>query len=422
MKSHALTIESLRFGEHPDKTRIVVELDQASKYKAFVLSNPYRLVIDLPTYNWQAGQIKKPKNNIVSDIRTGALNRNTSRLVVDSNAPIAIRSAFLLPKAGSKPNRLVIDFTKISASQFDAEKKKRFGNYESEAPKFNLQTSDPSIPRSINITNKSKNTKNAPVTAQNYVTPTKKPTNAAITNVPKRSPPLKKPLIVIDAGHGGQDPGAIGADKTYEKKITLAAAKELKKQLEATGRYRVVLTRDHDKFIKLFNRIKIARNKNADMFISLHADSLSNASVRGASVYTLSNKASDAQTAKLARRENRADLIAGVDLRHEDKEVSDILIDLAMRDTMNQSKFFANVIVDTLKNNGIKTLERPHRYAGFAVLKAPDIPSVLIELGFMSNKQDISLLKNAGYRRKMSVALTESIDTYFQKVQKNNNQ
>lgn len=407
-QAQALTIDSVRVGIHPDKTRIVIELDQDTDFKAFVLENPHRLVIDLPRYNWQAGQVSKPKSSLIKDIRTGILNDTMSRLVIDVHNPIIIQSAFLLPKKNAQPNRLVIDFKATAANETRSAQHGTLHQNTVNAPTPIANRID--APEQI-------------VAPSTVITPAHKPAPtvaSAAKAVPKS--PLRKPLIVIDAGHGGPDPGAVGKNNTFEKKVTLAAAIELKKQLEKTGKFRVHLTRDNDTFIKLHNRVNIARTKEADMFISLHADSITDPNVRGASIYTLSNKASDAQTAKLAARENRADLIAGVDLSHEDKEVSDILLDLAMRDTMNQSKFFANIVVDTLKDNDIPILGRPHRYAGFAVLKAPDIPSVLIEMGFMSNHHDVALLSTPSYRRKMASALAQSIDKYFTKVAQNQNE
>jgi len=230
---------------------------------------------------------------------------------------------------------------------------------------------------------------------------------------------LRKKIIVIDAGHGGNDPGALGAGRLKEKNITLAASRELKRQLEKTGKFKVYLTRDNDRYIKLYKRVAIARMRKADLFLSLHADSIDKPNVRGASIYTLSDKASDKQTAKLAARENQSDLIAGVDLTHEDKDVANILLDLAMRDTMNQSKFFANTVVDQMRRNGVRILERPHRYAGFAVLKAPDVPSVLFEMGFMSNRSEARLLNTTEYRQKIASALVDSIKAYFEKVRQN---
>lgn len=228
----------------------------------------------------------------------------------------------------------------------------------------------------------------------------------------------EKPLIIIDPGHGGVDPGASGAG-LQEKNVVLGLARALKEELESTGLYRVAMTRENDVFIKLGDRVKFARERGGDLFVSIHADSLQNPNVGGASVYTLSKTASDAQTEKLAARENKADLIAGIDLSVEDEEVANILVDLAMRDTMNQSKFFAGKLVTTMPRDGIKMLERPHRSAGFAVLKAPDIPSVLIEAGFMTNEREARRLNSPEHRRKFARSLRRGIDAYFEQVRKN---
>jgi N-acetylmuramoyl-L-alanine amidase len=313
------------------------------------------------------------------ETRHGNLEPGISRIVFDLNRPVSIQSAFTLPASGEKPPRLVIDFANASPSVFATTNNSVYGNLSKDTVTTQTSARAPEIP--------------APANTQ-------------------------KPLVIIDAGHGGVDPGAIG-DGIYERNITLALAKELKSQLERSGHYRVKLTRDTDTFIKLGNRVKFARQNGGDLFISLHADALDKPNVSGASVYTLSEKASDAQTAKLAARENKVDLIAGVDLETEDKEVADILMDLAMRETMNQSKFFANTIVQNFKNNGIKTLDTAHRSAGFAVLKAPDIPSVLVEAGFISNKKEAQLLNTPGHRQKIATALKDGIDAYFQQVAKN---
>ncbi|HPQ50846.1 MAG TPA: N-acetylmuramoyl-L-alanine amidase, partial [Alphaproteobacteria bacterium] len=232
------------------------------------------------------------------------------------------------------------------------------------------------------------------------------------------APPAEKPLIIIDAGHGGQDPGARGANGTYEKTIVLAVAHELRKQLEDSGKYKVKMTRETDVFIPLRGRVNFARKHNGDLFISLHADSIQNSQVTGASVYTLSDKASDKETQKLADRENKSDLIAGVDLSTQEDDVADILIDLAARDTMNQSKFLANTVVSSLQNNGIRTLSTAHRSAGFAVLKAMDIPSILVEMGYLTNRSEVERLSSPQHRRKIAATLKSSIDTYFQKTSK----
>lgn len=418
-KSQALSVDAVRFGIHPDKSRLVVELDQDTEFRVFVLDNPYRLVVDLPRYIWNAGNVDRPPRSNVIDLRTGTLNPSISRLVVDLKEPIAIRSAFTLPPNQTNPVRLVVDFLKVTPEENSKAKEKFFGTLNTEEkPTQQITRSNFNVRKIPTDENEilPKATKTPNQTENNIIVPNRKPNQEVTSNSIK---PIVKSHIVIDAGHGGQDPGAIGRGGAREKDITLKAAREFKKTLEQTGRYKVSLTRNNDRFIKLHQRVNIARKYKADLFISLHADSLRDPSVRGASIYTLSNKASDAQTARLAARENKADLIGGVDLSHEDKEVANILIDLVRRDTMNQSKFFANKFVSYLPQNGVKALRRPHRYAGFAVLKAPDTPSVLLEMGFMSNRADMSLLQQPSYRQKLGNALLQSIDAYFEKVRKN---
>jgi len=200
----------------------------------------------------------------------------------------------------------------------------------------------------------------------------------------------------------------------YEKSIVLAVGLELKSQLERSG-YRVEMTRSTDVFIPLGERVRFARKKGGDLFISLHADSISRSNVTGASVYTLSDKASDKETAKLAERENKSDLIAGIDLSHQETDVADILIDLAARDTMNQSRYLAKTVITTLDSNSVKVLDTKYRSAGFAVLKAMDIPSILVEMGYLTNKQEVERLSNSAYRVRIASALKASIDKFFQK-------
>ena len=223
---------------------------------------------------------------------------------------------------------------------------------------------------------------------------------------------LKK-IIVVDPGHGGRDPGA-SRSKLKEKNITLSASKYLAQQLRNKG-YEVYLTRNNDRFIRLSNRVKFARKKSADLFISIHADSTYNKNTRGMSIYSLSEKASDILSQSLAESENKVDLIGGVDLEEVEKEVSDILIDLTRRETKNSSIEFAQLFIKYSKNADINLLARPHRQAGLAVLKAPDVPSVLIEMGFISNRQDYNLLINEEYRRGIMKHLSNVVDQYLEK-------
>ena len=218
--------------------------------------------------------------------------------------------------------------------------------------------------------------------------------------------------MVLDPGHGGADPGTIGASGVYEKTVTLATAKELKKILIKSGSYRVVLTRNGDSFMRLSNRVAVARTAAADLFLSLHADAIKKRNVRGASVYTLSETASDAEAAALAAKENKADIIGGVGLEDESEEVTSILIDLVQRETMNLSAGFANLALPELGKH-VKILRNGHRFAGFAVLKAPDVPSVLVEMGYLSNRRDERMLANEKGRRPIAEALARAIDRYF---------
>jgi N-acetylmuramoyl-L-alanine amidase len=227
--------------------------------------------------------------------------------------------------------------------------------------------------------------------------------------------PLRRRVVMLDPGHGGVDPGAVGASGIYEKEVTLAIAREVRRQLEASGRYKVGMTREDDVFVRLRDRIAKARTAGAELFISIHADAMRNRETRGASIYTLSETASDDEAAALAARENRADIIAGVDLSNENKDVMNILIDLAQRETMNHSASFGGLLVEELGRDIQLIPLKPHRFAGFAVLRAPDVPSALIELGYLSNRNDEQLLTRPHHRTKVAAALVRAIDRYFEK-------
>lgn len=219
------------------------------------------------------------------------------------------------------------------------------------------------------------------------------------------------PLVMLDPGHGGKDPGAIGISGTYEKHIALASALELKRQLEATGRYRIELTRGRDVFIPLDDRVGHAQGRGAALFVSMHADALSNPGVRGASVYTL-GAASDQQTAALAQRENSADRFAGAKFREISPEVAKILASLVRQETRAGSARLAHSMVGSLDQD-IALLQNPSRHAGFVVLKAADIPSVLVEMGFMSNSLDEAALRRPEHRARVAGAMKRAVETYF---------
>ncbi len=387
----ALDVVSIRFGAHPDKQRAVIELSKTSDFRAFVLTNPTRLVVDLPDLRWKAGNVPIPAGLSVKDVRYGSLGGGISRLVLETTTPVLIQSAFMLPRKDGQPDRLVIDFKNTTPEIMSSLENQIQGSLQG-----GQSTAKPN--------NKS-------------VKP-KKPSQDLAPTAGLSSPPREKPLVIIDPGHGGQDPGAIGATGIYEKTIVLAVGKELARQLENSGKYRVKMTRDSDIFIPLRQRVMIARKHKASLFLSLHADSIRNASITGASVYTLSDKASDAETEKLAERENKSDLIAGVDLTHQEEDVANILIDLAARDTMNQSRFLAKTVIDQLDDTGVKVVDHNHRSAGFAVLKAMDIPSILVEMGYLTNRTEVEKLSSPAHRQKIAKALKASIDRYFEKVPK----
>lgn len=219
-------------------------------------------------------------------------------------------------------------------------------------------------------------------------------------------------MVVIDPGHGGIDPGAIGPSGIYEKSIVLATARDLAGQLAATRRFRVILTRSGDEFIPLRERVARARGVNAELFLSIHADTLPNAAMRGLSVFTQSAQASDREAAALAIRENKADLVGGIRLSQQTREVGNILIDLARRQTSNLSIALAHDVVDELGRE-VVLLDHPQRSADFAVLTAPDIPSALVELGCLSNPIEERLLQQRAYRQKLAGGLARAIEAYF---------
>ena len=368
-------VVDLRVGQHPDKIRFVLELTERVEFVAFQLPDPYRIVLDLPQVTFDLPADGRSRRvGAVSGWRFGVFEPGTSRVVIDAATPMAIKASFILPPSGDNGHRLVVDLVPTDRESF-------------------MIASNESVARRVSL---------------------RAPAIQAPVAPPKPAGDLRR-VIVIDPGHGGVDPGALG-HKQHEKEIVLAAAKTLARRLEQTGRYKVVLTRDRDVFVRLRDRIAIARRAGADLFVSLHADSIADSSLRGLSVYTLSETASDAEAAALAVSENKVDIIAGMDLSDQAPEVTDILIDLAQRRTKNLSARMAAYVVEEMAKV-TPVLKRAHRFAGFAVLKAPDVPSVLIELGFLSNPVDHKNLHNPAFRDKLAEGLARSIDNYFQGMQ-----
>jgi N-acetylmuramoyl-L-alanine amidase len=364
-------VSMVRIGEHPDKTRFVMELSEAPRYRVFALPDPFRVVIDLPELRWAPGQGDK-KGGLIAAMRFGLFAPGTSRVVLDLSAPALVKRVFVLPPKDNYPYRLVIDVVPVSRASFLA-------------ARATPVVSDPPLAPAV----------------------------SAITAPP---PPKadQRPTIVIDPGHGGVDPGSRSLTGVDEKNIALAYARELKRQLEAGGRYRVVLTRDKDIFLRLRDRVELAEHMVGDLFVSLHANNHDSSRIRGASVYTLSEQASDAEAEALAAKENKADIIAGINLGDQTEVVSKILIDLAQRETMNLSKQFANGLVGEL-GKVTKLLGNTHRSAGFAVLKSATVPSILIEIGYLSNKTEERLLRSKKHRTSISRAIGTAIDAYFER-------
>lgn len=372
-------ITSMRIGQGVGSVRIVFDADRKFDYKVFLLNEPKRLVID--TFDVKVSpEIEKyvDKNNLVTKTRLGSVGTDGIRIVFDLQKPAIVKKAFMLAPQSNFGWRFVIDVSIASEREFSSKvgSKYALSNENSFAGSYSSSSSKSS----------------SKVKAVN-----------------------KKKIIVLDPGHGGKDPGAIGYSGVYEKNITLAMAKELKVILEKEG-YKVHLTRSTDIFIPLRDRVKIARKYNADLFMSIHADSAVNRSAKGLSVYTLSETASDKEAAALAERENKADVVAGLNLLEHSKEVSDILINLAQRETMNRSSEFASFMVQEMRKS-VKLRDNTHRFAGFAVLKAPDVPSVLLEMGYLSNRTEERLLKQKDYRRKLAVSTSKAVEKYFDNMQ-----
>ena len=368
----APVVLGVRTGEQPAATRFVLDISEAIEFRVFVLPNPYRVVIDLPEVDWQVEPTANIGQGLIRNFRFGLFEAGTSRVVLDVDGPVKVQRSFLLSPNGAFPHRFVLDIAPVNARDF---------------------TTVAGLP----------------------------PPPSLRVRTPARTPPRKggdsRPMIVLDAGHGGIDPGTVGASGTFEKEITLRIARELKRQLVDSGRYRVLLTRDKDVFVRLGRRVEMSREAGAALFVSLHADSIKNRRVRGAAVYTLSETASDAEAAALAAKENRADVIAGLHLEGESSEVTTILIDLARRETMNLSAGFASLLVPEMRGIG-KVLRNEQRVAGFAVLKAPDVPSILVEMGYLSNRQDEKLLLSRPHQRRISTAMVRAIDAYFREIKR----
>lgn len=371
-KESVAVATDVRLGGDETRTRFIVDLSRGVELTAFTLADPYRVVIDLPQVAFQlppkAGEAGR---GLVKAFRFGLVMAGGSRIVLDAGGPVRIDKAFVLDPADGLPARLVVDLVAVDRDTF--------------------------------LRNLALDTK------------PRRATEPARAEAAEAAPAGDtRPVVVIDPGHGGVDGGTSAPSGESEKSIVLEFAQQLRDKLEKKGSYRVVMTRDDDSFVPLGERVRIARQNKAALFISIHADAMARrvAETRGATVYTLSETASDNEAARLAEAENKADAIAGVDLSNEPDDVADILIELTHRETKAFSNQFARTLVGELKR-AARLHKHPLRAAGFKVLKAPDVPSVLVELGYVSSPQDLKLMTSAAWRDRATDSIVQAMHGFF---------
>jgi N-acetylmuramoyl-L-alanine amidase len=366
------------------RTRFIADLNQPVGYNVYILPDPFRAVVDLPEINFRLPPgIGNAGRGLIKAYRYGRLGEKRARIVMDLAGPALIQKSFLVDPHEGQPARMVVDLVATDRTTF-------------------ARLNDNTVPRPRpKPQGQPAPSEDAPQTL------------AEEPDTGHGSPrePARK-VIVLDPGHGGLDPGASSKVGTLEKDVVLAFARVVKENLEATQRYNVLMTRNGDNFVSLADRVRFARQHHADLMIAIHADALRGPTVRGATVYTLSEKASDAEAQALAEKENGVDVLAGVAHAEDSEQIAGILIDLTQRETKNSSVFLARRLVRQLTPVTLLT-GRPHRSAGFRVLKAPDVPSVLLELGYLSNRADEKLLASSDWRRRMAKAMVGAIDTYF---------
>jgi N-acetylmuramoyl-L-alanine amidase len=367
------TATSIRLGGDEKQTRVILDFNRKIEMHAFTLADPYRLIIDLPQVNFQLpARAGETGRGLVKAFRFGLMMKGGSRVVLDLSAPVRVEKSFVLDPVDDQPARLVLDLVGIDREAFV---------------------------RAIALDNRGMPSREAA---------------RKLDHDPIATAYDPRPLVVLDPGHGGIDEGAHAPTGEAEKTVVLDFALLLRDKIERLGKYRVELTRTEDTFVALADRVQFARARRAQLFISIHCDALArgDGDAQGATIYTLSDHASDAEAARLAEAENRADIIAGVDLSSEPNEIADILIDLAQRETRTFSTHFARAVVGELKPS-IRLHKQPLKSAGFRVLKAPDVPSALIELGFVSNRGDFKQLMSDAWRQRAGDAIVHAVTAYF---------
>jgi N-acetylmuramoyl-L-alanine amidase len=368
----------VRVGGDSKETRFVIDLSRKIDIRPFTLADPYRVVIDLPQVNFQfPAHAGEHGRGLVKAFRYGLMMPGGSRMVLDLTGPVRVDKAFVLDAVGNQPARLVLDLVPVSREAF-----------------LRAEAVDNRVARPR---------------------PAEKPPSDKASELKGTTDGDPRPVIVLDPGHGGIDSGTrASGNGESEKTLVLDFAAMLREKLEKTGKYRVMMTRSDDSFVPLVDRVRFARARNAQLFISIHCDALARGEgeAEGATVYTLSDHASDAEAGRLAEAENRADVISGVDLSSEPDDIAGILIDLAQRETKTFSLQFAKDVVGALRN-AARLHKHPLKSAGFKVLKAPDVPSVLIELGYVSNRQDLKELMSESWRAHAGDAIVKAVNSYF---------
>jgi len=367
------------------RTRFVLDLDRSVQFRAFALADPYRVVVDIPQVSFQLPpEAGVTGRGLVKAFRYGLVMPGGSRIVFDLTGPARIAKSYVLDAANDQPPRLVLELEEIDRTNF----------VQSLAVESRPQLR-PAIADAAD-----------PIVAM----------KAAAEPRPADAGDLR-PVVVIDPGHGGVDNGTqAGGGENNEKDLVLGFGLALRDRIEKSGKYRVVMTREDDTFVPLADRVRIARNQSAALFVSIHADALprGEGDAQGATIYTLSDRASDSEAERLAETENKADAIGGVNLTEEPTEVADILIDLARRETRTFSNRFARLLMGEMKTTA-RMHKRPLKSAGFKVLKAPDVPSVLVELGYVSNKDDLEHLLSESWRTRIVGSMGQAIDAFFAK-------
>ncbi|MEO4040336.1 N-acetylmuramoyl-L-alanine amidase [Hoeflea sp. CAU 1731] len=358
----------IRIAGDATRTRIVLEFEDKPEFSYHYLDGPHRVVVDFPETVFGFSEEEAEPRGLLTDVRYGAMAPGRSRMVVSASGPVQVAESLVLEDDEADSYRLVLDMESISHDEFAAllSKQQWYSGEQGES------------------------TEPAPGAAAD---------------------PANNFTVVIDPGHGGIDSGTRGRNGLEEKEVTLNLGTALKDLLSNNSAIDVSMTRTDDRFVSLGDRVRFAREQGADLFVSLHADSIRLRKIRGATVYTLSEKASDDYARDLAQRENKSDAIAGLSFEDKPERVADILIDLMRRETKLFSVRFADSVIQNLDGK-VELINNPHRYAGFRVLQAPDVPSILVEIGYLSNAEDEKLLQDENWLAEMADLLAKAVDDF----------